>query len=53
MEPGDFKMLAGPWIGSAYVPQTTFHETEPGWVCKWQGATPDGGVVRSEVTKSK
>ena len=102
MQPGDFKMLAGKWTGSAYVQQAapeaiegviqetgafyivprgvpgaqrpgmmkivdggvvyemaqskgtmTFHESDTGWVWKWQGTTTDGGAVRNELTKSK
>jgi hypothetical protein len=102
MQPGDFKMLAGKWTGSAYVQQAapeaiegviqetgafytvargapgaqrpgfmrivdggvvyetatskgtmTFHETETGWVWKWQGTATDGSAVRNELTKSK
>ena len=31
----------------------TFHESDTGWVWKWQGTTTDGSAVRHELTKSK
>jgi hypothetical protein len=31
----------------------TFHESDTGWVWKWQGTTTDGSAVRNELTKPK
>jgi hypothetical protein len=102
MQPGDFKLLAGPWLGSTNIQnqtsvaiqgviqetgayyivsrsspgaqqpgmmkivdggvvyesptskgKMTFHESDTGWVWKWDGVTPDGRPVKNELTKSK
>jgi hypothetical protein len=31
----------------------SFHETDTGWLWKWQGMTSDGRPVRNELTKAK
>jgi len=53
--PGQMRFVDG---GVVYESPTskgpmTFHATETGRVGKWQGTTPDGGAVRSELAKSK
>lgn len=102
MQPDDFKMLKGSWVGDTDIqgavsenivgeiqdtgayyiaprgksgaqtpgmmkivdggvvyesPQSkgkmTFHESDTGWVWKWDGMTPDGRWVRNQLTKSK
>ena len=101
MQPGDFKLLTGSWLGSTNVQGTlsipiqgviqdtgafytvprnggtqapgmmkivdggvvyetatskgkmTFHESDTGWVWKWDGVAADGGTVKNELTKSK
>ena len=53
--PGMMKIVDG---GVVYEsPQSkgkmTFHESDTGWVWKWDGKTPDGRWVRNQLTKSK
>jgi hypothetical protein len=101
LKEGDFKILAGEWLGEAIVQQSrpaairgviqdtgafyieprggsgqvpgmmkivnggvvyeaqtskgtmTFHQTDTGYVWKWNGVTSDGSTVKNELTKSK
>jgi hypothetical protein len=103
MKEGDFKILAGEWLGEAIVQQSqpaairgviqdtgafyivprgssgsgqvpgvmkivnggvvyesqtskgtmTFHQTDTGYVWKWNGVTSDGSTVKNELRKSK